>query len=253
MSYTINKLAKISGVSVRTLHWYDQIGLLTPAFVKENGYRYYEETELLRLQQILFFRELGFKLSDVQKLLLQSDFDNIKALSAHRQHLENEIIRKHNLINTIDKTMQHLKKGQNMREEELYYGFDERLPKSNQYTCVDRGSPAEKMLAYFKKDDVVWTDQQWASFKDEVDLLDKALAKLIAQGDNPDSTEVQALMAKHYEKQSNFFNLTRDAYFALMQLYADDQGTIKMFFDVYHPQMQDFIVQAMQIYADKNL
>ncbi len=253
MSYTIKKLAKISGISVRTLHWYDQIGLLKPAFVKENGYRFYEEKELLRLQQILFFRELGFKLSDVQKLLSQNDFDNIKALSAHRQHLESEINRKQNLINTIDKTVQHLKKEQNMHEEELYYGFDKKLPKSNQYVCVGRDTPAEKMLAYFKKEDVIWTDQQWSSFKDEVDLLDKKLAKLITQGATTDSVEVQTLMERHYELQSNFFNLTKDAYFALIQMYADDQETIKMFFDAYHPQMQDFIVKAMQIYADRNL
>ena len=62
MSYTVNKLAKLSGVSVRALHFYDEIGLLKPAFYGENNYRYYEEEQLLLLQQILFFREMGFSL-----------------------------------------------------------------------------------------------------------------------------------------------------------------------------------------------
>ncbi len=69
MKYMINKLAKLAGVSVRTLHYYDEIGLLKPTFVEKNSYRYYEDNELLKLQQILFFRELEFPLSDIKKLL----------------------------------------------------------------------------------------------------------------------------------------------------------------------------------------
>ena len=77
MAYTVKELAKISGISVRTLHWYDEIGLLKPAYHGANSYRYYEEAQLLLLQQILFFRELEFNLNDIQKLLSQNDFDNI--------------------------------------------------------------------------------------------------------------------------------------------------------------------------------
>jgi DNA-binding transcriptional MerR regulator len=68
MAYTVNKLAKLSGVSVRTLHFYDEIGLLEPAYYGDNNYRYYEEEQLLMLQQILFFRELGFPLIDIQRI-----------------------------------------------------------------------------------------------------------------------------------------------------------------------------------------
>lgn len=67
MPYTVNKLAKLSGVSVRTLHFYDEVGLLKPAYYVENNYRYYEEEQLLLLQQILFYRELGFQLNDICK------------------------------------------------------------------------------------------------------------------------------------------------------------------------------------------
>lgn len=253
MAYTVKELAKISGVSVRTLHWYDEIGLLKPFSKGANNYRYYEEQQLLRLQQILFFKELGFALNDIQKLLSQNDFDNIKALNAHRKILEDEIVRKNDLITTIDKTIQHLRGKQTMKDEELYYGFDKKLPKSNQYTSVARGTPAEKMLEHFKKDDVIWSEKQWSDFKNEVDCLDKAIAKLIAQNAKPESEDVQALIQKHYDLQSNFFNLTHDAYLALIQMYEDDDSTIQTFFKAYHPKMQQFICEAMRHYASKIL
>src|SRR5580693_668450 len=88
MAFTVNKLAKLSGVSVRTLHFYDEIGLLKPAYYGDNNYRYYEEAQLLMLQQILFFRELGFQLNDIQRIIASPDFDKIKALESHRKILE---------------------------------------------------------------------------------------------------------------------------------------------------------------------
>lgn len=252
MAYTVKALAKVSGVSVRTLHWYDEIGLLKPAYHGANRYRYYEESQLLLLQQILFFRELGFNLHDIQKLLAQNDFDNLKALYAHRKVLEKDIARKNDLINTIDKTIQRLKGDPHMNDAELYYGFNKKLPKSDQYTNVARDTPAEKMLAHFKKDEVVWTEQQWSDFKNEVDILDKAIAKCISEGSQPECDEVQALIQKHYDLQENFFNLNREAYLALIQMYEEDNATIKMFFEAYHPKMQQFMCEAMKYYANKN-
>jgi len=84
-------------------------------------------------------------------------------------------------------------------------------------------------------------------------MLDKAIAKLIAKNAKPESEDVQALIQKHYELQSNFFNLTHDAYLALIQMYEDDDATIKTFFEAYHPKMQKFICEAMRHYATKIL
>ena len=253
MAYTVKQLAKISGVSVRTLHWYDEKGLLKPSYHGSNGYRYYEEEQLLMLQQILFFRELGFNLNDIQKLLSQDDFDKVRALQSHKQVLTEEINRKSNLITTIDKTISHLRGKETMQDNELYYGFNKKLPKSKVYTNISRGTPAEKMLEHFKKDDVIWSDQQWSDFKNEVDLLDKAIAKLIEEGLQPESDKVQKLIQKHYELQENFFNLTHDAYMALISMYEEDNSNIKMFFEAYHPEMQSFICKAMRHYANKSL
>src|SRR5262249_11523479 len=120
MAHTVKKLAKLSGVSVRALHFYDEIGLLKPAFVGENGYRYYEEEQLLMLQQILFFRELGFPLSDIQKIIKSGDFDKIETLKAHRAVLVRNATRTQELIHTIDRTLAKLRGEQNMGDEEMY-------------------------------------------------------------------------------------------------------------------------------------
>src|SRR3954451_7556771 len=85
MAYTVKMLAKTSGVSVRTLHFYDEIGLLKPAFVGANGYRFYEEAQLLKLQQILFYRELGFELKQIKDVVGRKGFEIVQALHAHRK------------------------------------------------------------------------------------------------------------------------------------------------------------------------
>src|SRR5579862_5177296 len=101
MAYTVKQLAAMSGVSVRTLHFYDEAGLLKPAFHGTNGYRFYEEQQLLTLQQILFYRELGFELKEIKRTLGRDDFEKAAALQSHRQILRNNLNRMRMLLGTI--------------------------------------------------------------------------------------------------------------------------------------------------------
>lgn len=123
MAYTVKQVAAMSGVSVRTLHFYDEAGLLKPAYLGANGYRFYEEPQLLKLQQILFYRELGFELKQIKRILGQAKFQKAAALRSHRKVLEKNIARTRALIETIDKTIQHLKGTKKMKTEELFTGF----------------------------------------------------------------------------------------------------------------------------------
>jgi DNA-binding transcriptional MerR regulator/quercetin dioxygenase-like cupin family protein len=123
MAYTVKQVAAMSGVSVRTLHFYDETGLLKPAYNGTNGYRFYEEPQLLTLQQILFYRELGFELKDVKRILDQADFEVVAALQSHREVLQEKLARMSILIETIDKTIQHLKGTKKMDTEEMFAGF----------------------------------------------------------------------------------------------------------------------------------
>ncbi len=123
MAYTVKQVAAISGVSVRTLHFYDETGLLEPAFLGANGYRYYEEPQLLKLQQILFYRELGFELKQIKPILDRAEFKNVSALQAHREVLQAALDRTRGLLETIDKTIRHLKGEGEMSGEEIFAGF----------------------------------------------------------------------------------------------------------------------------------
>lgn len=123
MAYTVKKVAAMSGVSVRTLHFYDETGLLKPAFTKANGYRFYEEPQLLRLQQILFYRELGMELKQIKHILDRRDFEKVAALQSHRKVLQKKLARTRTLLETIDKTIEHLKGKRKMKSNELFAGF----------------------------------------------------------------------------------------------------------------------------------
>jgi len=123
MAYTVKQVASMSGVSVRTLHFYDEMALLKPAYIKANGYRIYEEPQLLMLQQILFYRELGFELKQIKKILSQRTFEKVAALQSHREVLETNLKRTRTLMETIDKTIRHLKGTRKMKNEQLFIGF----------------------------------------------------------------------------------------------------------------------------------
>src|SRR6185503_13195019 len=138
MAYTVKQVAAMSGVSVRTLHFYDETGLLKPARVEANGYRYYEEPQLLMLQQILFYRELGFELKQIQRVLGRTDFDKIAALRSHRQVLQKDLARKRKLIRTIDKTIEHLKGKKKMKDQEMYWGFSQEKQAEHEKYLIDR-------------------------------------------------------------------------------------------------------------------
>ena len=123
MAYTVKQVAAMSGVSVRTLHFYDETGLLKPAYHGANSYRFYEQPQLLTLQQILFYRELGFELKRIKEILSQRKFEKVGALKSHRQVLEKNVAQTRTLIETIDKTISHLKGTKKMKSEELFKGF----------------------------------------------------------------------------------------------------------------------------------
>src|SRR5258708_13966947 len=123
MTYTVKQVAAMSGVSVRTLHFYDETGLLKPAYHGANGYRFYEEPQLLTLQEILFYRELGFELKQIERILGRADFEKAAALQSHRKVLQKNLARTRTLIETIDKTIKHLKGTKKMKSEEMFLGF----------------------------------------------------------------------------------------------------------------------------------
>jgi len=123
MAYTVKQVAGLSGVSIRTLHFYDEVGLLKPAYLSAGGYRYYEEPQLLSLQQILFYRELGLELREIKNILGRADFERANALESHRSLLEEKLARTQILISTINKTIEHVRGSKKMTGKDMFAGF----------------------------------------------------------------------------------------------------------------------------------
>src|SRR5512138_552953 len=123
--FTVKQLSELAGVTPRTLHHYDAIGLLKPSRVGENGYRYYGEEALLRLQQILFFREMDLGLLQIKEIVDSPDFDLVTALRSHRHALQEKVGRLQGLINTVDSTIIHLVGEVDMSKKQLFAGFSE--------------------------------------------------------------------------------------------------------------------------------
>ena len=141
MAYTVKQVARMSGISVRTLHFYDETGLLKPAYVGANGYRFYDEPQLLTLQQILFYRELGFELKEIQRIIGQGDFEIAAALQSHRKVLQKNLAQTRRLIETIDKTIQHLKGTKTMKSQDMFVGFSVAAGKDRFNQQITLGGP----------------------------------------------------------------------------------------------------------------
>ena len=176
--YAVKALAKMAGVSVRTLHHYDHIGLLEPSSRTAAGYRLYGQKDLLRLQQILFYRELDFPLNEIKKILDRPGFKLTKALENHREMLRERADRLARLLNTIDKTIQKLEEENvGMTDEELYEGFSKEQIEGYRREVRERYDPmlveeSERRVRNMSK-------EQWKAIKQTGDEIPRRLAGLV--------------------------------------------------------------------------
>jgi DNA-binding transcriptional MerR regulator len=256
MAYTVKKLSEISGVTVRTLHFYEEAGLLKPAYYGANGYRYYEEKELLQLQQILFFKELGLTLKQIRKVIGKSDFDQIAALHSHRRALSCEWEKIGRLLKTIDKTIKHLKGKKKMKDKEMFDGFNIGLVK------LKEGQPysqAEKIVAQSVKNPTKGAEdveKRGKAYYDNIvktaHALFKELAHCIEKGLDPADGEVQKIIKKHHAFAEQTHSATQEVYKAMAQLYAGHPEFRKQL-DPFHPELAVFMAEAMKIFASREL
>jgi DNA-binding transcriptional MerR regulator len=249
IAYTVKEVARMSGVSVRTLHYYDEIGLLRPAFYGENGYRYYENEQLLRLQQIMFFRELDFKLDEIQTILDHDAFNQIEALQSQRHLLEEKINRLQKLIQTIDRTVAHLKGEINMQNEEMYYGFDK--AKQDQYIKELReryGSCVEGRIKESQQRMKNWKKEDYSEVKSIINQIHRYLTSALHQGMPVESKEVQAIIQRHFEWINRFYTADKEFYQGLGNMYVEHPDFRKLY-DSYHPKLAEYMRAAMRYFA----
>ena len=255
MRYTVKKLAQISGVSPRTLRFYDEIGLLAPAFYGENQYRYYEEEQLLMLQQILFFRELGFPLSDVQRILSSNDFDKIEALKSHKSMLESGLLRTEALIKTIDKTILHIEGVVTMHVEEFFDPIklrDSKIQKDYEQYLVGKGIISQEEMDQSWDKIKHWSAADWDKFKTEGNTFYKDMVESMLNGLSADSLEVQELVNRQYLLITPLWTFNRASYIKLAESYRED-ANFQKFCEMFHPELLEFLVESMCVYAQHKL
>ena len=255
MSYTVNKLAKLSGVSPRTLRHYDDIGLLKPAFHGDNKYRYYEEKQILLLQQILFFRELGFPLSDIKRVLNSDDFNQLESLKTHKATLKSKLERTESMIKTIDKTILHLKGKLTMNVEEFFDPIrlrDSEIQQEYENYLVEKGilSQAEMDESWEKIKN--WTEADWGKFKGDGDIFYRKMVDAMQNQHTPTSSEVQQLVHQHYLLIKPLWLFDKQSYIKLAESYREDLN-FKKFCALYDPKLLEFLVESMISYAEQTL
>jgi DNA-binding transcriptional MerR regulator len=256
MAYTVKQLSKLSGVTVRTLHFYEEQGLLNPAYYGANGYRYYEEKELLQLQQILFFKELGFSLKQISKVIGRSDFDQLAALHSHKKALSREWEKIGLLLKTVDNTIKHIQGKKKMKDQELFDGFNITLVKGKEGHSY---SAAEKIVAQSVKQPTRNAEdvrKRGKAYFDNINMtahgLFKELVQCIEKGYDPTAEEVQKIIKKHHAFMEQTNNATQEVYKAMAQLYAEHPEFRKQL-DPFHPELATFMAESMRLFAEKKL
>ena len=248
-AYTVSKLAKIAGVSVRTLHHYDEIGLLKPSFRSASGYRKYQRGDLLRLQQILFYRELDFSLNEIKDIMDDPDYNEIQAFVNHRRSIEQRIERLSNLLNTLDKTLlQYKEDTMVLTDEELYEGFTkEQIERYNKDVDEKFGSGTVKASEERIKK---MSKKQWQDVKEEGGAIILEMADLMDLP--PESSEVQKLIRRHHAWIKNYWKPNAESYKGLGRGYVENPE-FRAFYDKYKIGLADFFCAAMEYYADTKL
>ncbi len=187
MAWSITEVARMSKVTSRTLRHYDQIGLLTPAYVGSNGYRWYGQQQLLRLQRVLLLRELGLGLAAIAAVLA-GEQDQVEALRLHEHELRAACTRLNRLADTVSRTIRQLRAGEQMSVDEMFDGFADRQARYEAELVVEHGEGVREHFRTARETTQNWGSAEYGDAERRwVELDDRALA-VLRSGAAPDST-----------------------------------------------------------------
>jgi DNA-binding transcriptional MerR regulator len=248
---TVKQLAAISGVTVRTLHHYDEIGLLKPARIGANAYRYYCRAEMLRLQRILFHRELGVPLGEIGDLLELEGADQIGVLMRHREKLEAERERFRVLIDTIDRTVADMRGETPMPNADLYRGFSVERQAEYEAWLIERyGDAMKEDIARARKAMAKMSEAESRAAMEELRDIETALAEGMKRGLDPASDAIDRVIMRHRAWVAAAWDkpCTPDAYSGLADLYLSHPDFVTRYESI-APAFTGFLVAAMKAHA----
>ena len=243
--YTVKQLSKLAGITPRTLHYYDEIGLLTPSRVGENGYRYYAEEALLRLQQILFYRELDMPLEDIKTLMGRRDFDVLGALASHREALRRRIAHMERLIETVDRTILHLKGKKKMSQKQFFEAFSDEQQAEYEKEAMQMYDPATVKASAKKWKSYTAAEKQRSGAEGQA--VDAALVAAMPHG--AASHQAQAGVERWRRHLEYFWSPNDAQLLGLAEGYNTDPR-FKANFDKIDPGMAGFVREAVKVYVE---
>ena len=219
MKMSVKEFAELTGVSVRTLHYYDEINLLKPAEIDENnGYRFYDRTALERMQEILFYRELDFPLKSICEILSSPDYDKQKALSEQKKLLILKKERLERIISAIDNAEESeaIMKALNNNDYEA-------ARKQYESEAKERWGKTEAYKEHTEKTKD-YSKDKWQSVTDGLDSIFGEFAECMKGGSTPDSEAAKALAEKLQKYiTDNFYTCTNEILLGLGQMYVCDE------------------------------
>jgi DNA-binding transcriptional MerR regulator len=254
VSWSIQQAARVSGVTARTLRYYDEIGLLRPARVGSNGYRYYEREQLLRLQQILLLRELGLDLTTIGKVV-DAQHDPIEALRQHHRRLLDERGRLDRLATTVAATIKHLEEGTDMPAEHMFEGFEmspEYLDDLEARRVENTGTTEQPEIAEVRRNTAEWSKRDWGEFNAAGHDLTRRMATLLREGVAADAPETFAVLDDDLALQRKLWSPDRAGYIALAEA-LQEPSELRSYYDAHHPRLSAYLREAMLAYAERRM
>lgn len=249
MEYSVEALAKLSRISVRTLHYYDEIGLLNPLIRMVNGRRYYGTQQFLQLQRILYFKEIGFSLKKIKSILALKNVSQVSLLSAQKEVLEKEIKRLERLTKSIDRTIEHYK-GCTMSEEEICNQFDNIESKVKEHVKIAEEKFGKELMDKSRKIMESMNKEEMTVHQGRIlEIINKIVAA-INNNIEPSSEEAQDLMQEYVSVVSVLTPMTRELYLTSREAILEDLGPFSA--RKLHQKFPEYMYEAMGVFANNH-
>jgi DNA-binding transcriptional MerR regulator len=253
LEYTVQKLSNIAGISTRTLRYYDEIGILKPARINSSGYRIYGQPEVDRLQQIMFYRELGVNLDTIKEIMTSKTYDVTAALKEHLIKLLTQRQQLDLLIANVEKTMEYQKGKIKMNDKEKFEGFKKRLVEENEqkYGKEIREKYGDDQVNQSNAKLLNMTQEQYAEFeKLSQEVLD-TLEAAFATGEPAGEMAQKAADLHRQWLTYSWGKYSKEAHAGVAQMYVDDER-FTAYYDKKQPGTAQFLRDAVLIYTGMN-
>jgi DNA-binding transcriptional MerR regulator len=252
MEYTVQQLARLAGVSTRTLRYYDEIGLLKPARINSSGYRIYGQNEVDMLQQILFYRELGMSLEEIRAIITAPSFNAAQALKEHRQKLLEKRAQLDVLIENVNNTIEQKEGRMTMSDKEKFKGFKQKMVQENEkkYGKEIRAKYGEEAVSQSNAKLMNMSEEEYRKVVELEQQLNQTLADAFADG-NPAGNLAQKAADLHKQWLSFYWGkYSKEAHAGLAEMYVADER-FTAYYDKEQPGTAAFLRDAILVYTGR--